>query len=69
VQENGRLSEIALSHNSYHRTRDRCRQTPRHRVQLHVMFITILAGEGGAVPSQRSKGAAVEPFGSVLLMN
>jgi len=46
VQQNGRLVEIALNHASYHLTRDRCRHTPWHRLQLHVMFITDSLADG-----------------------
>ena len=43
VQQNGRLAETIRSHNSYHLTCERCRQTPWHRLQLHVVFITSLS--------------------------
>jgi hypothetical protein len=51
VQQNGRLAEIALSHNSYHLTCDRCRHTPSHRLQLHAMFITSFVVDGWTDPS------------------
>jgi hypothetical protein len=41
-----------LNHASYHLTRDRCRHTPWHRLQLHVMFITGSLLMAGRVRSQ-----------------
>jgi hypothetical protein len=69
VQQNGRLAETALSHNSYHLTCERWRHTPSHRLQLHVMFITVLSLKADESPLGAARALPLHCADAALLTN